>query len=253
MFQSAAAVDGDGFWMSLNNERGNILAELLKDIFQFFKKNIWAISILTLAIEFPFILIQNIHYFSGASSEFSDNVSSIFFLITLVIYPFSTGAQIALYSMILQSAKIDLKKCLFESLKNLLNLIIASLIYLSFTFLGLLAFVIPGIIIGVRLSFYGFFIVLEGLKPLDALKKSAQVTKEYTWLMAGSLFVIASLLIVLLLSMQLILNRFGLYNLFSATLLDSIFAILGWLSLILVFRFYCLYKEKTEKGQPTVR
>ena len=155
--------------------------------------------------------------------------------------------------MILQSAKIDLKKCLFESLKNLLNLIIASLIYLSFTFLGLLAFVIPGIIIGVRLSFYGFFIVLEGLKPLDALKKSAQVTKEYTWLMAGSLFVIASLLIVLLLSMQLILNRFGLYNLFSATLLDSIFAILGWLSLILVFRFYCLYKEKTEKGQPTVR
>jgi hypothetical protein len=228
------------------------LIELFKDIFQFFKKNIWTISKLTLAIEFPFILIQNIHYFGSASSEFSNNVSSIFFLITLVIYPFSTGAQISLYSMILQGAEIDLKKCIFDSLKNLMNLILASLIYLSFTFLGLLAFIIPGIIIGVRLSFYSFFIVLDDLKPFDALKKSAQVTKEYTWLMAGSLFIIGSLLILPMFFIQLTLNRFGLYNLFSATLLDSIFAILGWLSLILVFRFYCLYKDQAGKARPEI-
>jgi hypothetical protein len=228
------------------------LIELFKDVVQFFKKNIRAISILTLAIEFPFILIQNIHYFSRTSSDFSNNISSIFFLVTLVIYPFSTGAQISLYSMILQAAKIDLKKCISDSFKNLLNLIIASTIYLSFTFLGLLAFIIPGIIIGVRLSFYGFFIVLDDLKPLDALKKSAQATKEYTWRMAGLLFIIGILLIAPLFLIQLALNRFGLYNLFSATLLDSVFAILGWLSLILVFRFYCMYKDKTEKDRPTV-
>jgi hypothetical protein len=228
------------------------LIELLKDVFQFFKINLRAISILTLAIEFPFILIQNMHYFSSSSSELSNNISSIFFLVTLVIYPFSSGAQISLYSMILQAAKIDLKKCVYNSLKNLFNLIIASLIYLSFTFLGLLAFIVPGIIIGVRLSFYGFFIVLDDLKPLDALKKSAQATKEYTWRMAGLLFIIGILLIAPLFLIQLALNRFGLYNLFSATLLDSVFAILGWLSLILVFRFYCMYKDKTEKDRPTV-
>jgi uncharacterized membrane protein len=192
------------------------------------------------------------HYFSSSSSELSNNISSIFFLVTLVIYPFSSGAQISLYSMILQAAKIDLKKCVYNSLKNLFNLIIASLIYLSFTFLGLLAFIVPGIIIGVRLSFYGFFIVLDDLKPLDALKKSAQATKEYTWRMAGLLFIIGILLIAPLFLIQLALNRFGLYNLFSATLLDSVFAILGWLSLILVFRFYCMYKDKTEKDRPTV-
>ena len=229
-----------------------ILIELFKDIFQFFKKNLWAISILTLAIEFPFILIQNIHYFSSTPSELSNNVSSIFFLITLVIYPFSTGAQISLYSMILRAAKIDLKECVYTSLKNLLNLIFASLIYLSFTFLGLLAFIIPGVIIGVRLSFYGFFIVLDDLKPVDALKKSALATKEYTWLMAGSLFIIGALLIVPLFLIQFMLSRSGLYNLFSATLLDSVFAIMGWLNLILVFRFYCLYKDKIEKERPTV-
>ena len=68
--------------------------------------------------------------------------------------------------------------------------------------------------------------------------------------MAGSLFIIGALLILPLFLIQLMLNRFGLYNLFSATLLDSVFAIMGWLSLILVFRFFCLYKDKTEKRPP---
>ena len=70
--------------------------------------------------------------------------------------------------------------------------------------------------------------------------------------MAGSLFIIGALLIMPLFLIQLMLDRLGLYNLFSATLLDSVFAIMGWLSLILVFRFYCLYKDKIEKGRPTV-
>jgi hypothetical protein len=229
------------------------LLELFKDIFLFFKKNIWPIAILTIIIEFPYILIQNIHYFSSSSPELSTQVSLIFFLATLVIYSFSTGAQISLYSMILQAAKIDLKKCLNVSLKNLFNMIIGSLIYLSFTFLGLLAFIIPGIIIGVRLSFYSFYIVIDDLTAIDALKKSAQATRGYTWQIAGALIIIGIVLIVPLLLIQLVLYRIQLYNLFSATLLDSVFAVLGWLSLILVFRFYCLYKSKAEIDRPEVR
>ena len=225
---------------------------LFKDIFQFFKKNIWPISILTLAIEFPYILIQNIHYFSNTSSEFFNNVGLILFMVTFIIYPFSTGAQISLYAMIIRGTKIDLKKCLSDSRKHLFNLVVGSLIYIFFTFLGLLAFIIPGIIIAVRLSFYCFFIVLDDLKPIDALKKSAQVTKEYTWQIANSLILVGILLVVSLLLIQLFLNQIGLYNLYFGTLFDSLFSILGWLSLILVFRFYCLYKAKAESEPPSV-
>jgi hypothetical protein len=228
------------------------LLGLFKDIFQFFKKNIWPISILTLAIEFPYILIQNIHYFSNTSSEFFNNVGLILFMVTFIIYPFSTGAQISLYAMIIRGTKIDLKKCLSDSRKHLFNLVVGSLIYIFFTFLGLLAFIIPGIIIAVRLSFYCFFIVLDDLKPIDALKKSAQVTKEYTWQIANSLILVGILLVVSLLLIQLFLNQIGLYNLYFGTLFDSLFSILGWLSLILVFRFYCLYKAKAESEPPSV-
>jgi hypothetical protein len=227
------------------------LLELLKDVFQFFKKNIWPISILTLAIEFPYILIQNIHYFSNTSSEFANNVGLVLLLATLIIYPLSTGAQISLYAMIIQGSKIDLKQCVLRSRKYLFNLLVGSLIYVFFTFLGLLLFIVPGIIIAVRLSFYCFFIVLDDLKPVDALKKSAQVTKEYAWRLANSLIIVGFLLAVSLLLTQLFLNQIGLYNLYFGTLIDSLFSILGWLSLILVFRFYCLYKEKVkEKSDP---
>jgi len=225
------------------------LPELFKDIIQFFKKNIWPISILTLVIEFPYILIQNIHHFSDTSAEFSNNVGLILFMATFIIYPLSTGAQISLYAMIMKEAELDLKKCIFESKNYLFNLIIGSLIYISFTLLGLFAFIVPGIIIAVRLSFYGFFIVLEDLKPIDALKKSAQVTKPYAWRMAVSLIIIGILLIISLLLLQLSLNRIGFYNVYSATVIDTLFSILGWLSLILVFRFYCLYKSKAETDQ----
>ena len=231
------------------------MLELLKDVFQFFKKNIWPISILTLAIEFPYILIQNIHYFSNTSSEFSNNVGFILLLVTLIIYPLSTGAQISLYARIIQGNRIDLKKCVSRSSKHLFNLMVGSLIYIFFTFLGLLAFVVPGIIIAVRLSFYCFFIVLDDLTPLDALKKSARVTKGYTWQIANALIVVGFLLVSALLLTQMFLNQIGLYNLYAAIVVDSLFSVLGWLSLIIVFRFYCLYQENTgaESEPPAAR
>ncbi len=230
------------------------MLELLKDVFQFFKKNIWPITILTLAIEFPYILIQNIHYFSNTSTEFSNNAGLILLLVTLIIYPLSTGAQISLYARIIQGTRIDLKKCVSRSSKHLFNLMAGSLIYIFFTFLGLLAFVVPGIIIAVRLSFYCFFIVLDDLTPIDALKKSAQVTKGYTWQIANALIIVGFLLVSSLLLTQMFLNQIGLYNLYAATVVDSLFSILGWLSLIIVFRFYCLYQENAgaESEPPTV-
>jgi hypothetical protein len=219
------------------------LLVLFKDIFQFFKKNLWPISILTLAIEFPYILIQNIHYFSNRSPEFHNPVGFVLFMATFIIYPLSTGAQISLYAMIIRGVETDLKKCFSDSRKHFFNLVVGSVIYIFFTVLGLLAFIVPGIIIAVRLSFYCFFIVIDDLKPVDALKKSARATKEYAWPLANALITVGILLVVSLLLIQLGLNQIGLYNLYSSILFDSLFSILGWLSLIVVFRFYCLYKD----------
>ena len=49
------------------------------------------------------------------------------------------------------------------------------------TLIGFLFFIIPGIILAVRLQFYGYFIVENEVGPIDAIKKSWNLTKGSFW------------------------------------------------------------------------
>ena len=206
------------------------------------------ISILTLSIEFPYILIRNFEYFTELPPTISSWLSMLVFAAIFLIYPLSTGAQIALYYQIINGSNLDFKKCISESRKNLTNLVVGTFIYLIITLLGLFAFIIPGIIIGARLSFYCFLIVYDNYPALDALKESYRITKGYTWQIANPLLVLSVPIVAASVLVQEFLLSIGLYNIVFGTILDSILAILGWLNLILIFRFYCRYKDKGELG-----
>ena len=219
---------------------------LLKDVIIFFRNNIRPISLLTLSIEFPYILVQNFEYFTELPASISFLLSMIVFAAIFLIYPLSTGAQISLYYKIINGANLDLMKCISESKKNLTNLVIGTFIYLLLTLLGLIIFIIPGIVIGVRLSFYCFLIVYENYQPLDALKGSYQITKGFTWQIVNPLLVLSIPIVVTNILIQEFFIKIDLYNIFSGTIMDLFFSIVGWLGLILIFRFYCQYKDKGE-------
>jgi len=170
----------------------------------------------------------------------------IVFAAIFLIYPLSTGAQISLYYKIINGANLDLMNCISESKKNLTNLVIGTFIYLLLTLLGLIIFIIPGIVIGVRLSFYCFLIVYENYQPLDALKGSYQITKGFTWQIVNPLLVLSIPIVVTNILIQEFFIKIDLYNIFSGTIMDLFFSIVGWLGLILIFRFYCQYKDKGE-------
>lgn len=219
---------------------------LLNDTITFFRKNIFPISILTLFIEFPYILIINFRYFTELPPIISSWLSVIVLAAIFLIYPLSTGAQISLYFQIIHDSNLDLKKCISESRKNLTNLVVGTFIYFIITILGLFAFIIPGIIIGARLSFYCFLIVYDNYPAVDALKESYRITEGYTWQIANPFLLIGIPIAAASVLIQEFLISVGLYNIVFGTILDSILAILGWLNLILIFRFYCLYKDKGE-------
>jgi hypothetical protein len=217
---------------------------LLKEIVNFFLKNLLHISFLTLSIEFPYILLQNFKYFTELPQLLSFGLSIILFVASFIIYPLATGAQAFLYYQIINDSKLDIIKCIAESKRYLINLVIGSFVYLILTLLGLIAFIIPGIIIGVRLSFYCFLIVFENYPPLDALKESYRITTGYTWQIANPSMILGIPIIAASILMQELFIGMDLYNIFFGIIIDSIFAILGWLNLILFFRFYCMYKTK---------
>ena len=220
------------------------MSNVVKDIFHFFIKNLLHISILTVSIEFPYILLLNIKYFTELNQVFSLVLSIVLLAASFIIYPFATGAQSFLYYQIINGFELDTKKCITGSKKYLINLVIGSFLYTITTVLGLIAFIIPGIIIGVRLSFYCFLIIFENFSPLDSLKESYRITAGSTWKIANPSLAVGIPIIAISILTQELFIKIDVYNVFSGTIIDLIFAILSWLQLILFFRFYCIYKEQ---------
>ncbi|NQU17824.1 MAG: hypothetical protein HQ564_07130 [Candidatus Saganbacteria bacterium] len=60
---------------------------------------------------------------------------------------------------------------------KLLTYTLGSILFFLIVTAGMFLFVIPGIIFALMFCFYGFLIVDKGMKPVDALKKSAEITK----------------------------------------------------------------------------
>ncbi len=72
-------------------------------------------------------------------------------------------------------------KDLYSQVKLVGNIIIGSLIYGLIVLAGLILFIIPGIIFSLKFMFYSYLIIDKGLNPLEAIKKSGQITQGYKW------------------------------------------------------------------------
>ncbi len=95
--------------------------------------------------------------------------------------------------------KVSLKFCdgikgqfddLLSSFNLLLKFIAGSILYGLIVLGGMLLFIVPGIIWGLKFSLFPYFIVDEGLGPINALKASSSATADTKW----NLFLFGSLL-----------------------------------------------------------
>lgn len=77
--------------------------------------------------------------------------------------------------------------------KTLWNYVLGTILYTLVVLVGLVLFVFPGIIWGIKFHYYSFLIVDKGMKPMDALKRSGAITMGYKWKLFG-LFILIGLL-----------------------------------------------------------
>lgn len=73
------------------------------------------------------------------------------------------------------------KTDLFSPDQLLIKYIAASLLFWLMVYAGLVLLIVPGIYILLTYSFYGLEMVERGLGPIDALKRSAEITKGAKW------------------------------------------------------------------------
>jgi uncharacterized membrane protein len=90
---------------------------------------------------------------------------------------------------------------LFESYGLFLKYLLASILYLLAVLAGLILLIIPGIIIGFRLSQYTYLIVDKGMAPFEALKESMRLTKGNVFNLLLFWFVLLGVLILGLLAL----------------------------------------------------
>ncbi|MEN9407568.1 MAG: hypothetical protein RLZZ455_784 [Candidatus Parcubacteria bacterium] len=132
------------------------------------------IILITLAVNFaPNILAQNMR----------QDVPMLSGLLSLVLWVLSMLVSLGAIKISLKI--IDKKKAevadLFNDYPKLLNFVVASILYALIVGIGFILLIVPGVIFGIKYHFYSYLIVDKNMGPLEALKKSGDITKGSKW------------------------------------------------------------------------
>jgi len=127
-----------------------------------------------------FVVIVLIAGFFSVCLEQVDNQGISFAIINLgysIVQVFMTMGAIQLGLMICDN-KPPRTSVFFENNTLFVNYVVGTFLYGLIVFLGTLLLVIPGIIWAIKYQFVGHIIVDLKIGPLEALKKSAQITRD---------------------------------------------------------------------------
>ena len=103
----------------------------------------------------------------------------------LVVRPIIFGAAYA-WLRAARGSKPEVNDLFLPFRRNYLGTVIAGLLWQLAIGIGLVLFIIPGLILAVRLAFVPFLVVDEGLGALEALSESWRRTSGYSWTIVGA-------------------------------------------------------------------
>ncbi|MHB8842151.1 MAG: DUF975 family protein [Candidatus Aquicultor sp.] len=121
------------------------------------------------------VLVAMIATTAGSTNN---TISPLFFVLFALLLIFTLVVQIGLFRASLKvtdGEKVGLGD-LVPSVSVLFKFLVSSMVYALIVSVGSLLLVIPGMIWAIQFQFFGFF-VIDGAGPIEALKKSSQMTK----------------------------------------------------------------------------
>jgi hypothetical protein len=212
----------------------------LVETFAFFKTFAADILKFLLIAAFPIVVIEtsvSMYIIESDAQGFMKYMPSLLHLLYKPIY---TGGFIYLMSRLVSEGNWDIRQCLGVGLNNWQNLIVVYFASSVIIIAGIIAFIIPGLILFARLSLSEFVVVLEKAGPKSAITRSYGISKPFTLEIIGSTFLLSLLLAAVSLLVQfgadaISLNRYALFLIVSmlGIILESTVS-------ILLFRFYDL-------------
>jgi hypothetical protein len=219
------------------------LIQVLKDSLRFFKFNFVQI----MSIYIPIFIIQ---YILGIFFNFipSETLSrSVSLLIGSWISAVFFGALTLQFNGVLSGYKLAPKECLLKGLLISPLVFYIDVIVGAVTLIGLLVLIIPGFILGARLSLSPFIFLLSNSKPIEAIKKSFHMTKGFTKIILGSILTLGVPIFAIVFILRLLIatqNWEFLLEFEIGFLLDF----LSIMCVIILFRIYSLINEQSPEA-----
>jgi uncharacterized membrane protein len=103
---------------------------------------------------------------------------TVSFLVTILVWLLRTVVDMGVIKISLKT--VDGKKAdwndLFSQTDRLKNFLIGSIIYTLIVIGGLILLIVPGIIWAIKYSYFSYLIVDKNLEPMEAIRKSGQIT-----------------------------------------------------------------------------
>lgn len=140
------------------------------------KSNFWffvGLLVLIIVIFIPLALIQ------GATEETAPFISLIVRILSWMLELLMAIGLIRISLKFCDNEKGTLSD-LFSGFPQFLNYLFGTLLYSLMILGGLILLIVPAVVWGIKFQFYSYCIV-EGLGPVEALRKSAALTKGTKW------------------------------------------------------------------------
>ena len=218
-----------------------MLAERIKETFNFWWRNLPAIALIAI----PFSLLSSLAtlvFGAPLTAQADDTISAngVTIALMFIIRTLAEAALIVQFAAILAGKARGLAECSLLALTVAPALLLCNLAVLMGASLGLLLFILPGAWIYIRLSMAPFVVTLEKAGPGEALKQSLLRTGAMQWeMLAGWLVMLLGLLAISGMAGAMLANLTG-NNMAAGILLDLITAVAGAALHVFLFRYYSL-------------
>lgn len=112
---------------------------------------------------------------------FAEFLAAAHFLLVMPVFDY--GADL-IFVQGVRRQKLDFKDFI-NGVNNYLTIILNHLLIVGLVGMALVAFIIPGIIVGCRLAFSSYLVMDKGLDPISAVETSWKLTRGHGWKIFG--------------------------------------------------------------------
>ena len=143
---------------------------------------LFLITLILVAVDLPLMIFEELAGDGRSASEVYFELMGLAYIF-LFIPVFNYGADL-LFVQAARRESLQIKNILI-GFNNFLNIILANLLKLALIGIGIIALIIPGIIIACRLAFVSFLVMDKGMDPLAATETSWKLTRGHGWTIFG--------------------------------------------------------------------